>query len=249
MMHKPVSRCLPVLLALFSAACLFSCQSLQKQNEAAYKELAFVKQSVEHQLNSQMDLIAVQLAGFAAVVAGDREFSMKLLVEKDKSAPEVTEIAQRYLAPMALSILSITDSQYAILSCGHFPANAGSAFEAARLLGDKPAFIMDNVKGEAMLTLQSKVQFKILDAVFYACGGMAAGKELLARLTCWPGYSILIKQGTTVLGLEKVESISDIKDSTILLNNVRYPAASIVLPFAGTGDAPQCIIMSTRPCL
>jgi hypothetical protein len=48
--------------------------------------------------------------------------------------------------------------------------------------------------------------------------------------------------------MEKVESISDIKDSTMLLNNTRYPAASITLPFAGTGDAPQCIIMSDKPC-
>jgi hypothetical protein len=236
------------MLVFLSTACLFSCQSLQKQNESAYKELAFVKQSVEHQISSQMDLIAAQLAGFAAVVAGDREFSMKLLVEKDKSAPEVTELAQRYLGPMALSILSITDSQYVLLSCGHFPANAGSTFESARILGDKPAFIIDNVKGETVLTLQSKVRFKILDAVFYACGGMAAGKDFLGRLTCWPGYSIIIKQGATVLGMEKVESISDIKDSTMLLNNTRYPAASITLPFAGTGDAPQCIIMSDKPC-
>jgi hypothetical protein len=246
--RKPHFFRLPVLLALWSAAFLFSCQSLKKQNESAYKELAFVKQSVEKQIASQMDLVAAQLAGFAAVVAGDREFSMKLLVEKDKSAPEVTEIAQRYLGPMALSILSITDSQYILLSCGHFPANAGSAFESARMLGDKPAFIMDNVKGETVLTLQSKARFKILDAVFYACGGTIAGKDFLARLTCWPGYSILIKQGATVLGMEKVESISDIKDSTILLNNARYPAASIVLPFAGTGDAPLCIIMSDKPC-
>ena len=208
----------------------------------------FVKQSIEQQINSQTDCIAKQIAGFASVVAGDREFSMKLLVEKEKSAPEVTEIAQRYLAPMALSILSITDSQYVLLSCGHFPANAGSVFESARMLGDKPAFIMDNVKGETVLTLQSKVRFKILDAVFYACGGMTVGKDFLGRLTCWPGYSILIKQGTTVLGMEKVESISDIKDSTILLNNVRYPAAAIALPFAGTGDAPQCIIMPNKPC-
>ena len=248
MIRKPRFSRLPILLALWSTACLFSCQSLQKQNESAYKELAFVKQSVEHQISSQMDLIAAQLAGFAAVVAGDREFSMKLLVEKDKSAPEVTELAQRYLGPMALSILSITDSQYVLLSCGHFPANAGSTFESARILGDKPAFIIDNVKGETVLTLQSKVRFKILDAVFYACGGMAAGKDFLGRLTCWPGYSIIIKQGATVLGMEKVESISDIKDSTMLLNNTRYPAASITLPFAGTGDAPQCIIMSDKPC-
>jgi hypothetical protein len=238
----------PVLPILLGALCVFTCRAPQNQNEQAYKELAFVKQSVEQQINSQTDCIARQIAGFAAVVAGDREFSMKLLVEKEKSASEVTEIAQRYLAPMALSILSITDSQYVLLSCGHFPANAGSVFESARMLGDKPAFIIDNVKGEAVLTLQSKVRFKILDAVFYACGGMVVGKDFLARLTCWPGYSILIKQGKTVLGMEKVESISDVKDSTILLNNVRYPAAAITLPFAGASDVPLCVIMSNKPC-
>jgi hypothetical protein len=248
MIHKPVISRLPVLFVFLSAACFFTCQSPRKQNEQTNKELAFVKQAVEQQINSQMDCIARQIAGFSAVVAGDRDFSMKLIVEKEKSAPEVTEIAQRYLAPMALSILSITDSQYVLLSCGHFPANAGSVFESASILGDKPAFIMDNVKGATVLTLQSKVRFKILDAVFFACGGMTADKDFLARLTCWPGYSILIKQGTTVLGMEKVESISDIKDSTILLNNVRYPVAAIALPFAGTGDAPLCIVMSNKPC-
>ena len=248
MARKPVTPRLSVLPVLLCALLICMCQSQRRQNEAAYRELAFVKQSLEQQINSQTDCIARQIAGFATVVAGDREFSMKLLVEKEKSAPEVTEIAQRYLGPMALSILSITDSQYVLLSCGHFPANAGSVFESARMLGDKPAFIMDNVKGETVLTLQSKVRFKILDAVFYACGGMAVGKDFLSRLTCWPGYSILIKQGTTVLGMEKIESISDIKDSTILLNNVRYPATSITLPFAGTGDAPLCIIMPNKPC-
>ncbi|HUI92773.1 MAG TPA: hypothetical protein VLX68_11050 [Chitinivibrionales bacterium] len=238
----------PALPILIGALLLCLCQSKKQQTEAAYRELAFVKQSVERQINSQEDCLAQQIAAFAAVVAGDREFSMKLLVEKDKSAPEVTEIAQRYLAPMGLSILSITDSQYVILSCGHFPANAGSMFTSGSLLGDKPAFVMDNVKGETVLTLQSKSPFKILNAVFYVCGGMAVGKDFLARLSCWPGYSILVKQGTTVLGMEKVESISDVKDSTILLNNVRYPAASIGLPYAGAGDAPVCIVMSNRPC-
>jgi hypothetical protein len=211
------------------------------------RELSFIKQAVEQQINSQMDFIARQISGFAAVVGDDRDFSMKLLVEKDKSAPEVTEIAQRYLAPMALSVLSITDAQSLLLSCGHFPANAGSTFESARKLGDKPAFIMDNIKGESALTMQSKVRFTILDAVFFACGGVAVGKDFLARITCWPGYTLLIKQGKTITGREKVESISDVKDNTILLNNTKYPAATISLPFVGEGDAPLLLIISTKP--
>jgi hypothetical protein len=149
---------------------------------------------------------------------------------------------------MALSVLSITDSQYVILSCGHFPANTGTVFSSARKLAAAPAFIMDNVKGENVLTLQAKAGFKILDASFFACGGMAVNADFLSAFTCWPGYSVFIKQGKTIIGMEKVESISDIKDNAILLNNVEYPAAVIPLPYTGDGDAPVCIVMSAKPC-
>jgi hypothetical protein len=236
-------------LSLASAALLPGCRSPKSQAGGVSPELAFVKQAAEQQLANQMDLLSRQIGGFAGVVAADREFSMKLLVDKDKSAPEVTEIAQRYLAPMALSILSITDSQYVILSCGHFPANTGTVFSAARSLGATPAFIADNVKGETVLTLQAKARFTILDtAVFYACGGLTVGKDFLARLVCWPGYSILVKKGATVIGMERVESISEVKDNTILLNNTAYPAVSISLPYAGDGDPPALIVVSNKPC-
>ena len=236
-------------LSLAFAALLLGCRSPKSQADGVSPELAFVKQAVEQQLANQMDLLSRQISGFAGVAAADREFSMKLLVDKDKSAPEVTEIAQRYLTPMALSILSITDSQYVILSCGHFPANTGTVFSAARSLGATPAFIADNVKGETVLTLQAKARFTILDtAVFYACGGLTVGKDFLARLVCWPGYSILVKKGTTVIGMERVESISEVKDNTILLNNTAYPAVSISLPYAGDGDPPALIVVSNKPC-
>ncbi len=234
---------------LASALALFSrCQPRQKPADASSAELSVVREAVERQLSNQMDMVLRQVGGFAAVVAADREFSMKLLVDNDKSAPEVTEIAPRYLAPMAFSILSITDSQYVILSCGHFPANTGTIFSAARSLGATPAFIMDNVKGESVLTLQAKARFTILDtAVFFACGGLTVGKDFLSRLAVWPGYSLLVKQGKTVIGMEKVESISDVKDGSVLLNNVAYPAASIALPYAGEGDAPALILISNKP--
>ncbi len=246
---RPKDAPLFIVFLLASAVALLSqCRSPEKQTAAPSAELAFVKQAVEKQLSNQMDLVLCQMGGFAAVVAADREFSMKLLVDNDKSAPEVTEIAQRYLAPMAFSILSVTDSQYVILSCGHFPANTGTVFSAARSLGATPAFIMDNVKGQSVLTLQAKARFTILDtAVFFACGGLTVGKDFLSRLVCWPGYSILLKQGKTVIGMEKVESISDIKDGSVLLNNTAYPAASITLPYAGEGDAPSLIVISNTP--
>jgi hypothetical protein len=234
----------------FCCAVIFlcRCQPTGQRNTPVLSELALVKQNVEQQLAVLMDGIAQQVAGFAGVVASDREFSMKMLVDKDKSAPEVTDMAQKYLAPMALTTLSVTDSHYVLLSCGHFPANAGTVFEAARLLGEKPAFIMDNVKGQTMLTLQAKSRFKILDSVFFACGGLIADSGFLSKFTCWPGYSIFITQGKSIIGREHVESISGIINNTILLNNVTYPATAITLPFDGTGEAPVLTIICNKPC-
>lgn len=247
MTSNPVRLFFAVLI-VFAGLLLSRCQSQKRPNESSSVELAFVKQAIERQISNQMDLVQRQMAGFAGVVATDREFSMKLLVDNDKSAPEITEITQRYLAPMALQILSITDSQYVILSCGHFPVNTGTVFSAARRLGATPAFIMDNVKGESVLTLQTKIRFTILDtAVFFVCGGMTVEKDFLSRLVCWPGYSIFIKQGKTVVGMEKVESISDVKDGSILLNNKAYPAEVINLPYVGEGDVPSLIVISNRP--
>jgi hypothetical protein len=234
--------------ALLVPAALFLRCGPSDKPAAASAELAFVKQAVGRQLTSRMDLLSGQIAAFAGVVAADREFSMKLFVDKDRSAPEVTELAQKYLGPMALSVLSITDSQYVILSCGHFPANTGTVFSVARNLAAAPAFVMDNVKGENVLTLQAKARFTILDtAVFFACGGIAVGRDFCAGLACWPGYSVLVKKGAMVIGMDNVESISEVKGDTILLNNRAYPAASIPLPYAGEGDAPALLVVSNKP--
>jgi hypothetical protein len=216
--------------------------------QEAFAELALVKKTVECRLASRMERISAQIAAFAAAVAEDRDFSMKFLVDKDRSAPEVTEIARKYLEPMAFSVLTVTDSQYIVLSCGHFPANTGAAFPSARGFSAAPSFVMDNVKGENVLTVQAKARFTILDtAIFFAFGGLAAGKEFCSGLCCWPGYSVLVKKGSAVSGLDKVESISEVKGDTIVLNNVTYPAASISLPWTGEGDPPVLLIVSQKP--
>jgi len=73
------------------------------------------------------------------------------------------------MEPMGLSMLEITDSQHVLLSCGQFPANAGtSVADKETLLNDKGIYVDDNVKGQKVLTLQANIRFKILDAVFIA---------------------------------------------------------------------------------
>ena len=217
--------------------------------ERAISDLLPVKKQVEAQVKTLTDGLIAQVNAFSRAVAGDRDFSMKVLVEKDRSASEVTEIAPRFMEPMALSILSIVNSRDTVLSCGQFPASAGGPSPVAGILVDSTAFVMDNVKGVTVLTLQTKVRFAILDSVFFAIGGFVVDENFCSRFSLPQGYRLLCKYGGTVIGAlggQHVESISDIKDNAIVLNNISYPAVSIPLPYAGSGSAPCLVIFGEK---
>lgn len=241
------ARFLTVFLAACGPAALFIHCSPHSAKDKAIADLLLVKQQVEQQLKNRMDGLAGQMTAFSKVVAGDRDFSMKVLVEKDLSAPEVTEIAPRYMEPMALSLLSLVNSRDTLLSCGHFPASAGGPAPGARLPDDTPAFVSDNVRGTTVLTLLARARFTILDTVFFATGGVIVDENFCARFSIPGGYRLLCKQGGSVIGMQHVESISDIKDNVIVLNNKSYPAVSVPLPYTGSGAAPELVIMVEKP--
>jgi hypothetical protein len=149
------------------------------------------------------------------------------------------------MEPMGLSVLEIADSQHVLLSCGQFSANAGtSAADKEALLNDKGVFVQDNIKGQKVLTLQANIRFKILDAGFYCTGGLIVDENFVSRMSPGNGFRLLLKQGQKVMGMDTVESISDVKDSTIIINNKTYQAMLFSLPFAGQGDAPFCILIN-----
>jgi len=232
-------------LFLFALCFSFSSCKQTPKTDFAKKELFDLGHYVEKQVMDKSLHLSDQLSAFSRVVAADREFSMKPLVENNRSAPEITEIASRFMEPMGLSMLEIADSQHVLLSCGQFPANAGtSTADKEALLNDKGVFIEDNVKGQKILTLQALIRFKILDAGFYCTGGQVVDENFVSRMSPGNGIRLLLKQGQKVMGMENVESISDVKDSTIIINNKTYQAMSIALPFAGPGDAPVCILIN-----
>jgi hypothetical protein len=242
MNRKVMTHSIAVIAGAGAVVFMWALRSSHEAREASLGQLELVKQSVERQCRSRMEELGRQAAGFAAAAANDRDFSMKLLVDKDRSAPEVTDIARRYSDPMDCPLLSVTDSQYVLLSCSQFPASVGTASAAARLLGDGPAFLLDNVKGKTLLTLQAKARFSILDSHYFACAGRIVDERFVAGIFFPPQFWLIIKQGKTVLGMDHVEMISDIKDGTILINNRPYQAASFVLPFAGEGEPPLFIV-------
>ncbi len=232
---------------LFAFALFLSFSSCKQTPKTDYakQELFDMGHYVEKQVMDKSLHLSDQLAAFSRIVAADREFSMKLLVENNRSAPEVTEIAPRFMEPMGLSMLEIADSQHALLSCGQFPANAGtSVADKEALLNDKGVFIEDNVKGQKVLTLQALIRFKILDAGFYCTGGQVVDENFVSRMSPGNGFRLLLKQGQKVMGMENVESISDVKDSTVIINNRTYQAMLFDLPFAGPGDVPSCILIN-----
>ena len=232
---------------LFAFALCFSLSSCKKAPKIDYakQELFDMGHYVEKRITDQSLHLSDQLNAFSRVVAAAREFSMKLLVENNRSAPEVTEAAPRYMEPMGLSMLEIADSQHVLLSCGQFPANAGtSVADKETLLNDKGIYVDDNVKGQKVLTLQANIRFKILDAVFYCTGGLVVDENFVSLMSPGNRFRLLLKQGQRVMGMENVESISDVKDSAIIINNKTYQAMSFALPFAGQGDAPSCILIN-----
>lgn len=245
-MHSNIQKPLILLFPFVACFLLSSCKHTPT-TDFAKQELFDLGRYVEKQVLGQSLHLSDQLAAFSRVISADREFSMKLLVENNRSAPEITEAAPRFMEPMGLSLLEIADSQHVLLSCGQFPANAGTPVaEKEALLNEKGVFIVDNVKGQKTLTLQAQIRFKILDAGFYCTGGLIVDDAFVSRLSPGNGFRLLLKQGQKVMGMESVESISEPKDSTIIINNKTYQAMSIALPFAGPGDVPSCFLINEK---
>ncbi len=212
-------------------------------------ELVHMRQSVEKEIEDMSQQLVERLTAFGGVVSKDRDFSMKLLVERDFSAPEVTEMASRYMAAMGLSVLDITDGKYTVLSSGHFPARAGmSAARKGEVLGETPTFIVEDIRGESVLTLQAKTAFSCAGVSFVCMGGLVIDSTFLARIVPREGARILLKRGSEVTGMRNVATMSEIKGNMIVINNESYLASAVSLPTAEHDiETTQLILVVEEP--
>ncbi len=239
-------RSIVFLCAAASACAVFSCKPPARQ-AGPHEELFALKALIEKQIRTEARRISEQLTAFSRVAAADRDFPMKLFVEGNRSAPEVTDFTQRFMEPMGFSLLEIADSSQTILSCAQFPASTGTKIaDNAALLGDEARFVYDNVKGQKVMTLQAKVRFRILDTLLYCLGGRIVDEAFVAQWSPGSGYKLIYNIGNTVFGATGAPSDSDITDSTAALGGVVYPAVRISLPYAGQGDAPALILISEK---
>lgn len=218
-------------------------------HERAVLELIHTKAAIEKRLDDQATELTQRLHAFADRIANDRDFAMKLIVEQEPSAPEVSEVASRYVGVMGADLLAVTDSGHTLLSCGHFPAAAGnSAADKASLLDADPVFLYDNIKGEQVLTRQARVDLTIAETVRLSClGGRIIDEAYLRELAPREGLRLLFRYGDTTIGADSIEAISEITDNTMIVNDTTYLATTLTLRHAGELEAPEIIILADRP--
>lgn len=236
---------IPLLTAILAAAGTY--YYLQNGTENTVQEMPdyrveIARQTVQTRLDDLNKEIRERLSAFAEVLQDDRDFSMKLLLEKDPSSEVVREAAIRFRKPLGFSFLEITDDGGEILSCGHFPASAGlSSGEKVRALTESPSTYVDKYKGEQVLTYQAKKTFQLLESPLNVVGGIRIDDNFLQKLGEYASARVILKDGMTIMGMDNIHSISEMQGNQIIINDRQYEAASVTLPSAD--DATRTLII------
>lgn len=201
---------------------------------------------IEMTVQKNMRMISLEienkLISFADAVSDDRVFSLRLLGEQDKSSPDVTQFASRFMKPMGFSVLDIVDSSLMVVSSGAFIASAGGKVtEKFSALGKNPGFYKDKIKGEMVLTFQAKRSFRMADIPFYVSGGCQVDKGFLEMLAPDDQCGLFIKVGDEIVGNDTIRTVSDLKDHKIIINDKEYDG--VVIPLSSENKiAPQLVV-------
>lgn len=240
------------ILAFFSGILLIilflAIKSHSLNKHLSVIEINRATEAVEHNLNALSSQLIQQISQFCATVGYDRDFVMKLIVEKEYAAPEIADIAGHYMKPMGFSFLEITDSAYKILSSGHFPAQAGNkAVDKADLQDSVLTCFYDNIKGRQVLSLQVKLPFQCEGKKLYCIGGVEIDFPFIQKLSPCEGVEVFLKQGNTIVGNQNIESLSELKDNQILINDRTWLASSLAFTWSGQGEIPKLILLMKEP--
>ena len=236
-----------VVAVLVTAGVMFFVMKTDRDHQARLAKqavLVSMQKSVEKRLADLSAQIESQLESFADVVVAHKDFSLRILVENDRSSPVVTEMAGQFLKPMGFSVLEITDSAWSILSSGHFPASAGNkSVLRGNASSGKVNTVVADILGTPTLTLQTERGFTIAGIVFHVTGGLTIDNALLARLSPAPGVTVLLKNGGEYIGMDNIRSISAINDHQIIINDKKYPSAEIAVPSGEGGEKVSLIVV------
>lgn len=216
-------------------------------NAAKLSLLSVMEQTVQNELQEASSHIERQLRELSEVIAADKQFSLKIFVENDRSSQLVTEMAEKFMGPMGFSVLEISDASNRILSSGHFPASAGNSNkEKMQLLTSEASAVDENIMGTPTLTLQAKSDFTIAGFNFHTSGGTTIDKAFLERLTPNAAVTILLKRDEEYIGKDDIRSISPITDHQIIINDQKHLASELDIPSSGqAGELKLLVILGT----
>jgi len=223
-----------LVLALGAASAGFTVVYLVNRNTGALAEWSANRQldiaagGVQKRMAALRDDLAKRQQGFGVAVAADRGFSVRLFVEQDTAAPEVSDIAAGYRRAMGFDLLSITDPEGLILSCGHFPGAAGTRLTRMPPSADYLP-MRDQIDGRDALTLQARSTFSVSGISLCAIGGITLDRTFFAALAPSPEISLIVRSGDELFGMDNVSTISEFRDGRIYIDNTPWLAAPVDL--------------------
>lgn len=216
--------------------------SASESDSIQRSKFELIELAVQKNMRQLSDEIEDRLSSFAGAVSEDGVFSLRLLGEQDRSSPDVTQFASRFMKPMGFSLLDIVDSSFTVVSSGQFIANAGSnVAEKMSALGKKTGFIKDRIMGEPVLTLQAKKSFKIADIPFLVSGGRRIDKELLKQIAPHDNCNLFIKIGDEIFGNDTIRTVSELTGNTMVINDKEYDAV-VVSVAAESKLSPEIVV-------
>lgn len=244
-----ITRVLVLFIAGLCAGGLFGFSRMRAAREAtAQTQLVNAHVAVTRTISTIESDLSARLDAFVRRLENDREFSMKLVVDQDLSDPAVSEQAVRAMALMGLSVLSLYDSDFRLLSSGHFPASAGTIQRyPAEILGPSPRCVTENIRGETVTALMARAQFSIAENTYYCCGGYVVDSSFAARLIPWAGVRIIIQTGSGTYGTGPVSTMSKIDGSRIIINDTTWAAVRVDLPVPAESSPVTVITVIAAP--
>lgn len=207
---------------------------------SARQELETAAAGVQKRMQALREELAARQRGFGAAVAADRGFSVKLFVEQDSAAPEVTDIASGYRKAMNFDLLSIVDGSGRILSCGQFPGAAGSSLAVLPPSADFTP-LRDQLGGREVLTLQARSDFSVSGIVLCAVGGIVLDHAFFAGLSPSADIPLIVRCGDELFGMDKVKTISEFREGRIYIDNAPWLATPVDLGL-GAGYASWLVV-------
>lgn len=241
---KILKYVLLVIISVVVATIVIAKKIAPFEKDFVIKEVSYNAAGTARAFNALSQNIEKQLASFGRIVSDDMDFAMKLSIDGDISAPEISEFALQYIEPMGFSFLEIVDSAFVILSSGHFPSSNGNvAMDHKDIPENKALIISKDLKGETHTALLVKVPFNCAGTKLFAVGGISLNDELLSTLSSNSNTKVLVKVEETIVGFE-VKTISELKDHKIIINDKTYYASSTSLNMPNN---PEVITIREEP--